>query len=414
MAASSHDVVVVGGGLAGSACASALVAAGLDVVVLEKGATVGGRVRTDVLDGFRCDHGFQLLNPAYPVVKKHLDLAALELQQFGAGVVVADGIDRTTLALPWRHPAGLPGVLRTGLTSPLEAARLLKWAAPSVGPIDRLLTRPDEPLGESFDRNGVRGRLRREVLEPFLTGVLAEHPAATSATFARLLVRSFLRSIPGLPAGGMQALSDQVAAPARDRFRFGVTVGSVDRTGGSWAVRTDGEDLSATSVVVAVDPAAVSSLTPLPTVATNGLATWWFTTDDPPRTGDLLVVDARGRTAGPVINTGLVSAAAPSYAPAGRHLIQASTLMPGGVVPTERDVRAHLATMYGAPTHTWDLVTHHEIPVALPAMRAPLDVRQPVSLGDGLFVAGDHRDTASIQGAIVSGRRAAAAVLADR
>ncbi len=53
----------------------------------------------------------------------------------------------------------------------------------------------------------------------------------------------------------------------------------------------------------------------------------------------------------------------------------------------------------------------HRVPEALPALPPPLDARRSVHLGDGLFVAGDHRDTASIQGALVSGRRAATAVV---
>jgi phytoene dehydrogenase-like protein len=63
---SSDPVLVVGAGLSGLACAQRLAAAGLEVRVLEASDAVGGRVRTDVIDGFRCDRGFQLVNPSYP------------------------------------------------------------------------------------------------------------------------------------------------------------------------------------------------------------------------------------------------------------------------------------------------------------------------------------------------------------
>src|ERR687885_994286 len=85
------EVVVVGAGLAGLACARRLNGAGVAVTVLEAADRVGGRVRTDVVDGFRCDRGFQLLNPAYPEVRRVLDLRALRLRPLPAGGVVPGG-----------------------------------------------------------------------------------------------------------------------------------------------------------------------------------------------------------------------------------------------------------------------------------------------------------------------------------
>jgi hypothetical protein len=76
-------------------------------------------------------------------------------------------------------------------------------------------------------------------------------------------------------------------------------------------------------------------------------------------------------------------------------------------------VDRQLAQIYGVPTSGWERVATYAIPEALPAMLPPLTLRQEVRVGNNIYVAGDHRDTASIQGAIVSGRRAAAAVAAD-
>src|SRR3954466_1298194 len=90
------EVVVVGAGLAGLACARRLAASGVAVTVLEAADGVGGRVRTDVVDGFRCDRGFQLLNPAYPEARRVLDLPALRLPPLPARRVVASGPRRPT------------------------------------------------------------------------------------------------------------------------------------------------------------------------------------------------------------------------------------------------------------------------------------------------------------------------------
>ena len=186
-----YDVVVVGAGLAGLTCAVSLEARGLDVLVLEAAAEVGGRVRTEVVDGHLCDVGFQLLNPAYPAVHRLVDVDALGLQTFGAGVEVRRGDSGSPrsggggdvsagrgvtalLADPRREPTALLRTLASGLLAPGELAALARWAAPSLGPVRRLLDGPDTSLAESLDKAGVHGPLRREVLEPFLAGVLAD------------------------------------------------------------------------------------------------------------------------------------------------------------------------------------------------------------------------------------------------
>lgn len=107
----------------------------------------------------------------------------------------------------------------------------------------------------------------------------------------------------------------------------------------------------------------------------------------------------------------MITSVAPQYAPPGRHLVASTVLGSNGGAATEQAVRAQLRLVYGADPRGWDLVATSVVPQALPVQPAPLQVRRPVALGDGLFVAGDHRDTASIQGALVSGRRAAVAVL---
>jgi predicted NAD/FAD-dependent oxidoreductase len=126
----------------------------------------------------------------------------------------------------------------------------------------------------------------------------------------------------------------------------------------------------------------------------------------------VLVVD--GSRQGPVLSTVAITNAAPTYASGGRVLVTASALGLHDDRETERRVRTHLSRMYAVSTDEWEHVATYAIPYALPAMLPPLDVRQPVSVGEGLFVAGDHRDTASIQGAMVSGRRAADAILHNR
>ena len=403
----SAPVIVVGAGLAGLACAQRLNQAGVAVQILEASDAVGGRVRTDMLDGFRCDRGFQLLNPAYPVLDRVLDPAELDLRAFGAGIVVAHGSQRSVLADPRRLPARLPATLAAPLGSVAEKLRFARWAGRSLRPIRRILSEPDRTLAEDLDRTGLTGRLRTGVVEPFLAGVLAEEDGSTSAHFAALLLRSFVLGSPAVPSLGMGRLPELIAAslPA-GALRLNTIVRSVTA---HW-VRTAEEELAARAVVVATDPDCAAELSGIPRPAMKALSTFWHTVAEPPSPQRLLHLDADRR--GPVINTAVLTAVAPTYAPAGRSLIATTVLGAGTSGEVELAARRHAAAIYGSDPDCWELVTSHSIAAALPAQPPPLVVRRPVALANGIFVAGDHRDTASIQGALVSGRRAATAVLA--
>lgn len=407
------DVLVIGAGLAGLRCAGVLAAAGCDVRVWESGDDVGGRVRTDEIDGFLCDRGFQVLNPAYPELAHAVDIEALGLQPFTAGVAVRRERGAAVLVHPLREPARLPKMLASGAVKPREVLALGRWAAPALRPRALKTGRSDDTLRHSLDRCGVRGELRR-VVDRFLAGVLLEDAGATSNAFSLLLARMFLLAAPGLPADGMRALPRQLAAPLQGRIALQHKASRIERDGDRWRVSGPEATVAAADVVVATDGASAAALTGQPAPATHGVVSDWWAADQAPSTMPILWVDGRAQPAGPVLNAAVISAAAPSYAPPGRHLISASALLgPDGTPPPQDVTRAHAADILGA-ARDWKLLTRNVIPDALPAQPPPLRVRRPVRLGDGLWWCGDHRDTASIQGALVSGRRTAGALLRAR
>ena len=404
------DVVIVGGGLAGLAAARRLDRAGVNWLLVEASDRIGGRVATDVVDGWRLDRGFQVLNTAYPRVPALVDLDALDMRYFTSGVLVRRGAKLHRLENPLREPRSAAKSLTSGVGSLTDR---LKFAALATRyatfPPARLLEAPETTTQEALRRAGLSHRLIEEVLRPFLSGVFADRSLDTSSHVLAMVLRSFARGRIGVPAGGMAALPAAVAGPLPyPQLLVNARTVSV----GPGLVVTDGGEIHCRAVVVATDPGTAATLLPrLPVPDMRGLTTYYFGADHAPIDEPTLLLDGDRREI--VANTVVMSNAAPEYAPAGKSLIAASSVgvsAPSGA--SEAVIRVELARIYGVPTDDWELLSVVTLPQALPAANVPqARLRKPVALGDGIFVAGDHRDSPSIQGALASGWRTAGEVL---
>ncbi|MGW2747630.1 NAD(P)/FAD-dependent oxidoreductase [Streptomyces sp. NPDC001450] len=426
------DVVIVGAGIAGLSAAHRLTSAGVTTTVLEAAPYVGGRMSTEKVDGFRLDRIGQLLSTSYPELRRTAGLGSLTLRRFAPGVLLhRDGrthragapatgrsargalhVVRALASAP-RGPAAAPGRAGAPVGGAVDQARLgTALGRIAATPVERLLSRPELPAAQALAARGVPARTIDGFLRPLLAALLCDPELTTSSRCADLALHSFASGRLCVPEGGAEVLPELLAgALPPGTVRTGVRVTSVSTT--SVTTAEHGE-IRCRAVLLATDARAAAELLPgLRVPDFHPMTVVHHTTDEPAAvlaTGTSLLLDAdRG---GPVAHTAVLSNVDPSRAPAGRVLISSTVLgTPPGDVDTA--VRIHLSRLYGASTRRWETLAVHHTPQAVPAMRPPHDLRRPVRLLAGLYVCGDHRDTSTVQGALHSAHRAAAAILAD-
>ncbi len=405
-------VVIVGAGLAGLSAAGHLQRAGLDVRVLEASDGVGGRVRSDVVDGHVLDRGFQVLLTAYPEAARQLDLGALDLHAFEPGALVWHHGRGHVVSDPFRRPATALSTATAPIGTPLDKLRLarmrhrLRAARPS-----QLLAGPETSTIDALRDRGFSPTMIDRFLRPLFAGIQLDPSLATSSRMSDVIFRMLSDGDAAVPAGGMGRIPLQLAGGLRPgTMELGVRVRAVHRDQPS-VVLDDGTNVDTDLVIVATDGPAASELLGLPAVASRSVGCVWFSAPSAPIEHKLIVLDASGT--GPALNVAVMSNVVRSHAPAGRHLIAAATPADIGD-DLEGRVRAQLRGWWGTQVDRWDHLRTDRIAHGQPDQSPPFAPKRRVRLAPGVFVCGDHRDTGSIQGALFSGRRCAEAVLAGR
>lgn len=411
---SNADVLIVGAGLSGLCCARILQQHGVGCTLLEAADGVGGRIRTDIVDGFRLDRGFQVFLTSYPEAKSVLDYEALDLKPFLPGALVRYSGRFYELTDPWRRPLSAFRSLGSPIGTLTDKLRVARFRSRSLrGTIDDRFQDPETTSLMALEDAGFSSSMIERFFRPFLGGIFLDSELRTSSRMLNFVFRMFSIGSACLPADGMEAIPRQLSSklPAGS-IRLGTRVVRVEA---GKVILATGEELTAKSVVVAVDGrTAATLLGDSIAAAGKGTTCFYFSAPTSPITRPLLVLNGDGQ--GPINNLCVPTVVAPSYGPIDKSLISVTIL--GTVANTDRlltEVRLQLGQWFGTLAQQWQHLRTYSIPYALPAQEPPTlsAPQRSVRWKSGIYVCGDHRDNASIQGAMVSGRRAAEAILKD-
>ena len=381
------EVLIVGAGLAGLSAAIYLEAAGVDVRVIESSDRAGGRVASDVIDGFICDRGFQLINARYPALQELNILQELDFIEAPRVIEVSLGDRRHVIGdprqVPWTALDKATGTI-------VEKIALLRFITGKA--------KAGESIGQILRNTGT---CYERVLRPFLQGVFLTDPDSVDALYGHSIIKSFVNGRPGVPRNGVGELSKALANRVSN-IVYNTRVDGIEKT----SVHTNNGTYSANKILIATDATTATQLlglTEVPRMA--GCITWYHAVAQNPSGNGRLVVDGQKR--GPIINSVVMSDISSNYAPLNQNLVSTTT----DLNVTESDVRRHLAIVWGTSTHEWVFIAKYEIPAALPIHNVGRVLSQSMKISDQHFVAGDHRTVPSQQGALFSGRLAAQLIL---
>lgn len=433
------SVVIVGAGVAGLSCAVYLKQAGVNALVLDSADGVGGRVRTDRVNGFQLDRGFQILLTAYPEAKRLLNYAALDLRPFRSGALIHDyeaGQPGQWMKLlnPFQEPLSVFTTLASPVGTLGDKLRIIKLIRRTQShTLGELFQQPPTTTLELLDEIGFSDQMITRFFRPFFGGVFLENALSTSSNFFEFCFRMFFTGNAAVPARGIGAIAEQLAGRlSPGQIRLNSLVRSINGTTVAFGtgastpgVDAPGETLTARAVVLAVDAAQAARLTnqPAPPLRSfNHTTCTYFSAPASPNNQKLLMLNPQRSSA--VHNLAILSDVAPEYAPADRGdgdaavrpqaLISVSTqgLETVNEPALTQRIRQELTGWFGPEVANWQHLRTYHLPQALPTY-GPDVTHQPLKLADGLYQCGDQTAYPSLNAALQTGREVAEMIIAS-
>ncbi|MGB0370550.1 MAG: FAD-dependent oxidoreductase [Opitutales bacterium] len=406
------DVVIVGGGVSGLACAITLKKAGINPLILEASSRTGGRIASDTISGYRIDRGFQILLSAYPEVQRFLNMDALELGRFRKGARIWTGTQWRNFFDPRSAPlSALPSIFDRSIFSVRDRLLLLKlWRDLSKKKsMESIIGSENRRTSQALSDMGFSERSIKFFFEPFLGGVFLEPKLHTSEKMFRFVMSMFINGHACLPRGGMKNIPEQLTMELgleHIRCETEVVACEVDKGAAS---TSHGVTYLPKALVLAVNAQQAHQLLPerVPSIPFNHTrclvfgARKVYTQDFLDKTLRL-VADPES----PIQVIASPSCVAPGYAPSEHEQIVVTLKEGKDSNASHATVMEALESIFDKSVQHWHLITEYSIPQALPR-QLPADMREIShykKLGERTWACGDYLDTRSLNGALASGR----------
>jgi phytoene dehydrogenase-like protein len=407
----NYDVIIVGGGISGLATAIELEKFNLKVLVLEKTDRVGGRVKTDNVDGFLLDHGFQVYLTAYPDASSILDYNALNLKSFYSGALCFNGDEKFTVSDTTRYKLATAKMAFSPVGGLMDKVRLGNLAARlKKTSLESIFIKPDLETLSYLKQLGFSDKIIQRFFKPFYGGIFLDNHLETSSRMFEFVFKMFAEGDAALPAGGIEEIPRQLKSKLKStEFKFHTEVESIDK---GLIKLKGGEQMQADHIVLATNDDSIINQVDSHQQWHN-TATYYFAADKSVLHKNIIALNYSEH---PLVNNfTVISDAAKTYAPKGKHLISVSLkdVPQKSVEEVSRAIKNELALTFGSDVQGWQFLRNYHIAKALPVIH---DVKNEIpftetKLKDGLYLAGDYLLNGSINGAIKSGQLAAQAVI---
>ena len=391
--------VIIGGGLAGLACASKMQKEKHEFFVIEQSDRLGGRVGSIYESGFVFDIGFQVYNTAYSNTNSLLNLKEIDLKFFKPGARIHNGKHFQVISDPMRDLGQLFSNLFSTLSSFSDKMKilLLKYELSDYS-IEKDLGRDCSTL-EYLQSRGFSEEVIRLFFKPFFAGIFLEKKIETSSKFFKYVFSNFSKGLAALPLNGMQTIPDSISKNFRNDFvLFNSRVKAINDS--NTIVLDNSKEIKADNIILTGDSHELLGNKP---IQYNAVTNLYFSSPVFTEFGSYIHLFPKDNL---INNIAFLSSISPNYSLPSKCLISVSVLGLHDSKSLKRSIQKKLSKYFGGSEQQYDFIKSFELKKATIKQPANYFSNNLVTSEKNIIVAGDHTTNGSIEGAVVSGLNA--------
>jgi len=407
----NYDALIIGAGAAGLVAAKELEKYHLSVLVIDASDRVGGRLKTDKVNGFNFDHGFQVLLSSYPLARKHLDFQALNLRAFKAGAFCFNGQNHFLVEDVNRNVTAYLRMAFSPVGSIWDKLKLAKMRKEVLAKSEEMIfNEPEISTLDYLKQRGFSDKIITRFFKPFFGGIFLEDSLTTSCRQFQFIFKMFALGDAMLPQDGIESIAKQLKSQLKEtQFRLNTKVKTVRK---GEVELSDGEIITAKQIIIAADPLGIYPQL-VQDISWNKTQQYYFSTPKSPFPKGYIALSFAED--GIINNLAVLSEVASAYAPKGQHLISVSIRNQQGKSDNqiEEEIRRELIASGYETTREWEYIRNYKIKKALPSISNNAYSRpfEESRIAEGIYLAGDQMLNPSLNAAMESGELAAKALI---
>ncbi|MCC6722111.1 MAG: FAD-dependent oxidoreductase [Bacteroidia bacterium] len=415
MSEDKKKIIIVGAGIAGLSTGVFLKKTGkFDVLFIEANDRVGGRIKTEKINGYLLDYGFHIFFTANPIAAELLDIEKLDLRYFKSGALIMKNHSYQKFYDPFKHPKYFFKSLFSKIGNLNDKINIVKRRFELTNmSYEKVFDKYEVKTSSILKKRRFSSKIIKNLFNPIFSHFFMENELSTSRRMFEFYLKMLADGNMAIPAKGIEEITKQLFSNFdKSEFMFNTKAVNIEE---DRILLENGESLKADAFVIATDYNGLYSKIIKSHIENKqrSITCFYFSANKSPFKEKLICFNANENKI--VSSVAVLSNISQNYAPIGKSLIVATIIDKTNEDENELElkIKDEVSNVFGSQVYDWEKIKCYKIYNAISNQDYVLGKRRENEINpkENIFFCGDHLLNGTIYGAMKSAKNISEMIL---